>query len=260
MTWCFLSSLQACWEPAETYGREDPFKIRCLSLLHPALFCQAKAPAPNQTFPPLAIPLPAPFQSKSQSLVPKYFAPPLLHPPGVSLCLPSFFPTHWLQRWQLQHRWWRPPLFRLLLWFFSQRQEWRETEETEETDCVSSWILSPASCAVIGLALRLFLFNFLHSPLNYNCQTQKNVGKNKIIVKNSVESQSWEKKKQHCIKDKKNNENLLLQTILSWTVILKYFKVDLFLFCTNGSFQLRNVYLKVLKECQRKHACLVVES
>lgn len=24
------------------------------------------------------------------------------------------------------------------------------------------------------------------------------------------------------------------------------FKVDLFLFCTNGSFQLRNVYLKVL--------------
>jgi len=41
---------------------------------------------------------------------------------------------------------------------------------------------------------------------------------------------------------------------LEGTVILKYFKVKLFLFCTNGSFQLRNVYLKVLKEC--KETCL----
>lgn len=66
------------------------------------------------------------------------------------------------------------------------------------------------------------------------------------------------REKKHCIK--KADGNLLLQTILSWMVILKYFKVNLFLFCTNGSSQLRNVYLKVLKECKRKHACLVVES
>lgn len=48
----------------------------------------------------------------------------------------------------------------------------------------------------------------------------------------------------------------LLETILSWTITFKHFQVNLFLFCTNGSFQLRNVYLKVLKECKGKMPAL----
>ena len=118
-----------------------------------------------------------------------------------------------------------------------------------------SWILSPASCAVIGLASLLFLFNFLHSPLNYKCQMQKLWGiKNNNSEKFSRKSVMRKKEKQHCIKSMEKKLTSSDHFKLEGTVILKYFKVKLFLFCTNGSFQLRNVYLKVLKEC--KETCL----
>lgn len=57
----------------------------------------------------------------------------------------------------------------------------------------------PASCAVIGLASLLFIFNFLHSPLNYNCQ-YKMVEKKNNNSEKLVESQLKEKNKKHCIK------------------------------------------------------------
>lgn len=69
MTVCSLALFQACWEPAETFGWEDPIQIRCPSQRHPSPLCQAKPPLQTRLFPP-GHSTSAPCRSKSCPLVP----------------------------------------------------------------------------------------------------------------------------------------------------------------------------------------------
>lgn len=166
-----LSLSQACWEPAETFGWEDPIQIRCPSLLHPLALCLAKLLLRTRLFPSGHF-TSALRRSKSCRPVP-------------SILLLAALPTSRLPISTLLSNPLAPvvaaaqknaTLFHLLLWISPSPKDRGSTScflVEEETDCVLSWILSPASCAVIGLALQLFLLNFLHSPLNYNCQMQK---------------------------------------------------------------------------------------
>lgn len=96
---CSFSLSQACWEPAEAFGWEDPIKIRYPSLLHASPVCLAKLLLQTRLFPS------ALCRSNSCLLVPSIS---LLAASPVSQCLPSC-PTHWLQWMQQQRR--KPPSF-----------------------------------------------------------------------------------------------------------------------------------------------------
>lgn len=164
-----LFSFQACWEPAETFGWENPIQIRCPpppqpppkhppTLTLPTLTCN---PLPYAKLSPL---LPnklspsshstsAPRRSEPLPTCPKYFAPRCF--PVCSRTSPSPFLSNSLTS-AVAAAQKKAALVHSLLWFSPSAKDgvarpvsW----ERRQLIVCRHGFCPPASCAVIGLAL-----------------------------------------------------------------------------------------------------------
>lgn len=152
----------------------------------------------------------APRRSEPLPACPKYFAPrcsrllPNL-PISLSVQLTDFSGSSSTEEG-------RPRSFASVV--FSQRKGRCSTScflGEEATDCVSSWILSPSFlCSDRPRFALVSFFNFLHSPLNYDCSSSKIVEK-KTKQNNSEKfsrksvmrfKKRRKKKKQRCMRKK----------------------------------------------------------
>lgn len=121
----------------------------------------------------------APCRSEPLPARPKYFAPRRF--PVCSRTSPSPFLSNSLTS-AVAAAQKKAALVHSLLWFSPSAKDgvarpvsW----ERRQLIVCRHGFCPPASCAVIGLALLSFLsfFNFLHSPLNYDCSSSKIVEK-----------------------------------------------------------------------------------